>query len=256
MVYNGNREQQGGIVTPYYYSYQTEAAYSDLGPDGTLGHRGVLRMMQEAAALESDDRGYGFKDAETKHAVWILAGWRLELLKTLPWREKIEIRTWPRRIEGFLSERDFLAYANGVLTARASSRWFLVDPGTGKITRVTEAVRSAYEFDSTAAFAEPLPTNGKSPAEAEATFTTVVGRRDIDTNRHVNNIHYLDYAMEALPEETAAFPPSTVEAVFRHQILCGTRIRCLYSFSQGRHMVEIQSGSGENLVHHAYLWFY
>ena len=85
----------------------------------------------------------------------------------------------------------------------------------------------------------------------------MAGRRDIDTNHHVNNIHYLDYALEALPEEVLAHLPSTLEVSYRRQILLGTPIRCLYSLTgDGRHQVEIQSGEGDKLVRHAFIWLY
>ena len=84
-----------------------------------------------------------------------------------------------------------------------------------------------------------------------------MGRRDIDTNRHVNNIHYLDYALEALPQEVFDHLPDTVEVVYRRQILLGAAIRCLYSVTEdGQHQVEIQSGQGDDLVRHAFVWFY
>ena len=40
--------------------------------------------------------------------------------------------------------------------------------------------------------------------DAREAFSYTVGRRDIDTNHHVNNIHYLDFALEALPQVDAA----------------------------------------------------
>ena len=84
-----------------------------------------------------------------------------------------------------------------------------------------------------------------------------MGRRDIDTNHHVNNLHYLDYAIEALPEEVYQTLPATVEIAFRRQILLGTPIRCLYSLTEdGKHQVEIQSETGGKVTHHAFVWFY
>jgi len=213
-------------------------------------------MMQEAAALESDERGYGMKDVAEKGVVWILAGWRMTYLERLGWRAPVEVRTWPRQVAGFASEREFVVYSGERLAAKGSSRWFLVDAHTGKITRVTPAVRAAYEMNPEAVFDEPLRTNGKSPANAVPAFSTTAGRRDIDTNGHVNNIHYLDYALEALPAAVADSLPGTVEIVFRHQLLPGTNFQCLYSQTEGQHLVEIRSGAGDNVVHHAYVWFY
>ena len=122
---------------------------------------------------------------------------------------------------------------------------------------MTDQVRSAYEKDEKVLFQDALPSNGKTPEGAPVTFETTVGRRDIDTNLHVNNLHYLDYAIEALPEEVYRDLPSTVDIVFRRQILLGTPIQCLYTrTADGKHQVEIRSQQEGKTVHHAYAWFY
>ena len=208
--------------------------------------------------MASDEVGYGIKDIPVTGVHWILSGWRVQFLERHAWRAPITVRTWPRTFDGFLSERDFLVYSGDTLVARGSSRWFLIDAVTGHITRVTDTVRSAYATDSRTVFDEPLPSNGRSPASAAVTFQSVVSRRDIDTNHHVNNIHYLDYAMEALPEEVFQHLPDTVEIVFRRQMRLGSPFRCLYSRTEdGKHLVEIQSdGSNGKPVHNAFVWFY
>ena len=118
-------------------------------------------------------------------------------------------------------------------------------------------MQSAYTLDPQAMFSENLRSNGRSSDTAAESFSTVVGRRDIDTNHHVNNLHYLDYAVEALPQEVFEHLPATLEIVYRKQILLGTPITCLYQVTDdGRHQVEIRSGQGKDTVHHSFLWFY
>lgn len=228
-----------------------------MGPDQALDHRGLLRILQEAAAIASDDCGYGMKDVPRTGVCWLLSSWRVELLKRPAWRSHLIVRTWPRSLDGFLSDRDFLVYHGEELAARATSRWLLINAATGRIARITEKVRGAYALDSRALYHTPVPSSGKTPAGTPAAFSTVAGRRDIDINHHVNNIHYLDYALEALPEDVLAHLPSTLEVSYRRQILLGTPIRCLYSVTgDGRHQVEIQSGEGDKLVRHAFIWLY
>lgn len=239
------------------FTYQTTVSYADVGPDQLLSYKGALRLLQEAAALASDACGYGIKDIATKKVHWILMGWRVELLHKPVWSTPICIETWPRTMDGFASDRDFLLYANGELVARATSRWFLISAETGRITRVTDEIRSAYPIEDITVFDDSIPNNGKS-LERAAAFTTTIGRRDIDTNHHVNNLHYLDYALEALPQEVYDHLPGTLEIVYRKQIMLGTEICCLYGKTEdGKHQVEIRSRdeSGKT-VHHAYIWFY
>lgn len=242
------------IATPYVY--ETDITYPDIGIDYRLNHRGLLRILQEAAAIASDQRGYGPKDIPRTGVYWILSGWRAELCGRPPWRARVRVETWPRTLDSFFSERDFLVWQGEELVARGTSKWVLVSAETGKLTRVTDTVRAAYDVEERTIFDTPLRSNGKTPPGVIAAFSTVAGRRDIDANRHVNNIHYLDYALEALPQEIFDRLPPTVEVAFRRQILAGTPIRCLYSMGEdGRHQVEIQSG-GEKLIRHAFVWFY
>lgn len=239
------------------YTYETTVIYPDIGPDLRLCPRGLLRMMQEAAAIDSQNHGYGLLNTDETGLCWILAGWRLEQLERPFWNTPVSVQTWPRSMEGFFSDRDFALYAEGRLAARGTSHWMLVNVSTGRIARITDQVRGAYQLGEQAMFDTPVPSNGKSAPDARETYSTVIGRRDIDTNGHVNNTHYLDYALEALPEQVLRDLPPSVEIIFRRQILLGTQIRCLYSKTEeGAHQIEIQSGQGKDTVHHAFVWFY
>lgn len=237
--------------------YEAKVTYDELGPDCRLSQQGLAKILQEIAAVASDERGYGIKDIERNGVFWILAAWRLEMLERPAWRTSLTVETWPRAMRGIQTERDFLISCGQKLVARASSRWLLVSASTGKVARITDAIRSAYDLEERTIFDTPVPSNGKSPVEAPVTFSAAIGRRDIDTNGHVNNVHYLEYALEALPEEVFRQLPATVDIVFRRQILLGTPIRCIYSLTgDGKHQVEIQSGENGQIVRHAFVWFY
>lgn len=225
-----------------------------------MSHRGLLRILQEAASVASDDVGYGLKDIPRTGIHWILTSWRVELKSRPGWRAALRVETWPRAMDGFLSDREFLVWHEGAEAARGTSRWVPMDIRTGRIARVNEDMRAAYreQLDGLDLFpGRPVSSSGKTPPGVPAAFETVVGRRDIDTNLHVNNLHYLDYAVEALPEEVYRNMPGTVEITFRRQILLGMPIRCLYSRTkEGRHQVEIQSENNGKATHHAYIWLY
>lgn len=231
--------------------------YPDIGEDMRLSYRGVLRILQETAARDSDDRGYGLKDIPRRGVFWILAGWRVELLERPVWRAPIQAETWTCSVEGFTSERDLLVRSGDTLVARATSRWLLIDTNTGHITRAAPELVDAFGVDPVRLFPEPLPSNGRALPNAVATFTATIGQRDVDTNHHLNNIRYLDLALEALPRQVAEHLPDTLEIVYRRQILPGTAITCLYGRTDdGRHQVELRSEADGRAVHHAYIWFY
>lgn len=245
------------MIAISHFTYETIITYDDVAIDGKLSYAGMLRILQETAACASAECGYGFKDIERNGVCWILMGWRMELSERPDWNDRITVRTWPRSVDGFLSDRDFEILLGDHVVGRGSSRWFLVNANTWRLTRVTDAVRSAYTINERRMFASEIPTNGTPDPAAAVTYTHTVERRDLDTYLHVNNLRYLDFALEALPQEVHESLPPTVDIVYRKQILPGTVFRCLYSLNaDGKHQIEIRSGDDSSPVHHAFIWFY
>ena len=245
------------MIAISHFTYDTIVTYADVAVDGKLSYPGMLRILQEAAACASAECGYGFKDIPRNGVCWVLTGWRLTLSERVDWNDHLTVHTWPRSVDGFLSDRDFEIFCNDKVIGKGSSRWFLISPKTGRITRVTDAVRNAYTINDRRMFDADIPSNGTPDPNAVVTYTHTVERRDLDTYLHVNNLRYLDFALESLPKAVYDALPQTVDIVYRKQILPDTEIRCLYSFTEdGRHQVEIRSGSDDSPTHHAYIWFY
>ena len=238
-----------------FFDYHTTAQYSDLGEDGFLSAAGMLRLMQEAACEHSASVGCAPGELMERMGLgWVLCGWKLHLERKVPWGTKLAVRTWPRRMDIHFSDRDFLILdESGKTVAAATSRWLLLDVRTGRVTRVTEELSAHYTLWDRRAVEGEIPMGGKSPEGAEETFAYTALGRDLDTFHHVNNLHYLELAREALPEAVRALPYTTVEILYKRQILRGDRVRFFYAFTEGKHQVEIRDESGRKT--HAFLWF-
>ena len=239
-----------------YYDYQTTVNYSDLGEDGLLSPSGALRLMQEAACMDSAAVGCAPKDLMKNHGVgWVLVGWKIHFSSRPEWGVPLSVKTWPRRIAGHLSDRDFtITDGSGTPVLAATSRWLLLDLSTGHVGQVSEALAAAYTIWDHKAVEGEIPTTGRSPADAVETFTYTALRRDLDTFHHVNNLHYLELAREAMPEDVAQICFPNVEILYKRQIKRGDTVHFFYSCQEGRHLVELKDSTLKKT--HALLWFY
>ena len=239
-----------------FFEYHTKVQYSDLGEDGFLSAVGMLRLMQEAACEDSASVGCAPGELlEARGIGWVLCGWKLQLGQKAPWGTKLTVGTWPRRMDLHFSDRDFhILDEAGQTVAAATSRWLVLDVHTGRVTRVTEELASHYTLWDHKAVEGEIPMGGKTPEDAEETFSYTALGRDLDTFHHVNNLHYLELGREALPEAVRALPFATVEILYKRQILRGERVRFFYAFTGEKHQVEIRDDSGRKT--HAFLWFY
>lgn len=229
------------------FSFSTRVSYDDIDQNMNLSLKGVLRFMQEAAMLHSGQAGYSVGDVDRTHVTWMLVQWRVRLLEEVPWGAEVTVNTWPRSMERATSIRNFeLIGPHHRVAAIGESNWVLVNAKTGRITRISPDVASAYELTERDVFDEPLPEI--AAGGGDVVWSGVVGRRDIDTNHHVNNRVYLDYAKEALPEALAETPFREVSVRYRKQLLLGDSIQCRYSHHDGAHTVDI-CGENASVVH-------
>ena len=92
-------------------------------------------------------------------------------------------------------------------------------------------------------------TRLKEPDHFDHTFVYTTLRRDIDTNFHVNNLNYIDFAYEALPEDiyqNADF--RFVDVMYKKECKVGQTIRCLYTkINEHEHIVTMKSEDEKTL---------
>ena len=160
------------------------------------------------------------------------------------------MKTWSRRIERLYCYRDFELYLDDKLVAIASSKWIAVYRYTGKIARLTKEISEEYNstdisvFDNDISFVLDVPNNFSN------VYTYTSERRDIDTNNHVNNLFYLDFAYSTLPEEAYnnRFNLNNIEIEYKKEIKLGDTIKCKYVFTNNKHTIVICS-EDENIIH-------
>lgn len=231
------------MSSPYIYS--TRVSYSDIGPNLCLSLAGAMRMMQEAAIIHSDLSGYSVMDVDRTHVVWMLVQWRVRLTGLVKWNEPVEVLTWPQTMEKLTSSRCFeIRSRSGEIVAKAESNWVLVNADTGRIIRIPPEVADAYDLIPDGVFDTEMPKLHQRVGDLVCRFT--VRRQDIDTNHHVNNLVYLDYAREALSDTLAEKEFREVVVRYHRQLLLGDPVCCFYEKDEQGHLIQI---CGEDIRH-------
>lgn len=229
------------------YIFHTRVSYADIGQDLCLTLPGAMHMMQEAAIVHSDLSGYSVMDVERTRVVWMLVQWRVRMIRKANWNEPVDVVTWPQTMDKLTSDRCFqIKTSAGEVIAVAHSSWILVNADTGRVMRIPPHVAEAYDLISDDVFETPMGKLGLQIGRE--TYSCQVLRRDIDTNHHVNNLVYLEYAREALPEELWEEEFSEVVVRYHRQLLHGDEVHCYYEKRAQGHMIQI-CGNDPRHVH-------
>lgn len=167
--------------------------------------------LQEAAILHSQNAGYEMSWFSQMKRGWLILNWDVHILKYPQWNEEITVKTWPVSFDGILACRGFQVFnIQNELILDACSKWVFtniekkrpVKPPKGMCERYGLTFPAPFEYD----FSFPNISENKMAAGyvdswrliAEKSLT--VTHRDIDTNNHVNNISYIIWAIDCLPE--------------------------------------------------------
>lgn len=238
------------------YSKKVTLKYSDIGIANKLNLKSLIKYLQDAAGEHSDLAGYGISNIEKTHLAWLVLNWKVKMISHPHYNEEITIKTWARSLEKVYSYRDFeILDSNNNLVAIASSKWLLVDSNTKKIKHITEDIVNSYGLNNKAVFNVNLDEKPKIPENNSLNFTYKVQRRDIDTNHHVNNLFYIDFALETIPENIYLSNEfNNIEIFYKKEIKYGEIINCYYSFEDNKHIVTIKSE--DNSILHSIITLY
>lgn len=223
----------------YQYSKKFFIGYSDVDKNDKCKLYKIVDLLQNTATMHSKSVGYGTKSMMELKQAWLMLGWKVKILKYPEADMDVEVRTWSRGIKGVEAKRGYEIFSeDGELLIVADSSWALFDLEAQKLIRAPEEMKNAYGAIEKDPFnyekSERIRDNGIIDDEV----TMVVGKRDIDTNNHMNNSKYMEYIMEVLPDNMNV---SEFECVYRKQVTLGERI----SISYGDDMCRIKNSNDE-----------
>lgn len=217
----------------------------DVGENNKLTNKGILRMLQEIACIHSNLCGIGVNNAQETGVAWVILNWKLQVFSRPIWNTKLTINTWSSTQNAISSYRDFeVLDENNNLVAIASSKWVLFDINSCSIVKIDEDISSKYQNVDKHVFNTTILGKIKEPAGSKLILEYTVQKRDIDTNHHVNNLNYLDFAYEVLPEN---YDFNNVEIMYKLEAKLGDTLNLFYAKEENNHFVVIKNNDNSIL---------
>ena len=228
---------------------------TDVGRKNKISNKAIIKMLEDVGGIESEKAGYGLNEIEENHLSWVLLAWKVKVLRRPIYNEEVIARTWARDGNKVFTYRDYEIYdSNGKLCVIATSKWTLVDIRTLKLVGISEEVRSKYTFFNKSVFEEEIEKL-KEPKSVIKENDYKILRSQIDVNRQVHNLYYLDIAYEILPEDIYyGEEKDNIEITYKKQIKLNDDIMCKYTIEDGKDIVTIKSK--DNKVLHAIVRLY
>lgn len=182
------------------YSFNSRVRYSEINKEGQLSVPSVLNYFQDCSTFQSESLGVGVDYLKKKNRAWVLSSWQIEFLQDIDMLETIETGTWSYGAKGIYGYRNFVMNrADGSRAVNANTIWVFTDILTGMPVRVQEKDIDIYGREpklKMTDYGRKIAAEGNGVKETEFS----VRKYHIDTNGHVNNVKYVQFAMEYLED--------------------------------------------------------
>lgn len=214
--------------------------YYEIGPSRRLTLPALLGYFEDIAILHSEARGLTLDWYEANHCGWMLIKWDVSIRELPRFGETVTLATRINGMKSFLADREFtLTGADGKVLAEGRSNWILMDLDKRRPMRVhqeqwerfgvsAESAARCITIGDVAGAKGSIGEDGVSARDAQTvtvrSFTASNG--DIDTNLHVNNLCFIEWALDSLPEDYLfGHAPTRITAQYRKELGHGADAR-------------------------------
>uniref|UniRef100_A0A7S0UJQ0 Acyl-[acyl-carrier-protein] hydrolase n=1 Tax=Polytomella parva TaxID=51329 RepID=A0A7S0UJQ0_9CHLO len=196
----------------FYVQFQIRGY--EVRPDQKTSIGTIANLLQETAGNHAvatwgrTDSGFASLP-DMRDLIFVMTRLQIRMYQFPKWGDVVMVRTFFTE-EGRLSVRrewEIVDVATGRVIGAATSTWVMINIATRRLSRLPDTVRSKYMrlCPSSSYFCVPpketklrlpdFPLPGKLQAPVQ-----VARRSDMDMNGHINNVTYLSWTIESIPE--------------------------------------------------------
>ena len=234
------------------YNYRVEPQDVDFTLRATIPSLGG--SILNTAGIDAHGKGFGVDALNADNHSWVLSRMAVELDWQPTQYTDYTVATWISDYGRVLSTRNFtLTDAAGREFGRAVTQWAMID------LQSRSAIDLSWVGDAHAdAIVDAAPPTDK-PRKIRAVNPTATTEHrvvysDIDFNRHVNTMRYINMMFDMLPiEQLTAIRPVRLDIHFMHECRYGQTLTVGYEQRDGLSLFEVSNGE-EAAVRAALEW--
>jgi len=227
---------------PLYHQEDFRIRNHEIGPDGHLTIQSLFNYLVEAAGNHAAKLGVSLTDLFAQGQTWVLSRLHLKMERYPSWPATVQVETWPSAREDLYALRDFrFTESGGSEFGVASSSWMIIDLRSRRPTKIPAKYEDFVDPERGRALVSEyrrLPEVDRH--DGETTFQ--VRLSDLDINRHVYAIHYINWAIESLPAKVR-------NGCFLGELEVGYRAESVYGDRVVARCQVTESGGGYQAIH-------
>lgn len=214
------------ILNPATFEQEYRICYCDIDCRKNALITSLMNYFEDVAMLQSEQLGIGLKYLKKHCKAWVLYKWDIKIHRFPTYNEKVKVGTIPYAFNRFYAYRHFyITSCEGEKLVSANSVWLFIDTDKKRPIKITEDMYKAYKVK----FDKPERIKKiQKPSSIDIEKEFQVRYSDIDTNKHVNNVKYAEWAIETVPMDIVLnYTLSNLKVTYRKETTYGKTIKVL-----------------------------
>ena len=178
-----------------------ELRYFEMNKYGVASPITILTLLEETAAEHCHNINHCLYSLESQNIGWVLISGSIDMIRYPKYKEKITIRTWISKYTLVKGYRENIIFDDsGTIIGKAKGIWVFYDIKKRKPVPIIEQIKSKWGLNPTISQEVDIDTI-KVADHSNYQLEYDIFKSDVDSNKHVNNIKYLHWLIESLPED-------------------------------------------------------
>jgi acyl-ACP thioesterase len=180
------------------YKYRVEPQDVDFTLRASVGS--IINYMLNVAGLDAHNKGFGVEVLQGNSFTWVLSRLAIEVKRQPEQYAYIEVDTWVNEFNRLTTTRNFRLHVGEEMHAEGVSQWCVIDMASRQAVdlNIFKDIYCRALVDEASPIAAPARLRGITPT---ATMSRPVVYSDLDFNRHMNTLRYVDLIFDAMPLE-------------------------------------------------------
>ena len=208
------------------YTKTYDINYSDVDSKLRCRISSIINFICDIGTNQSEVLGDTIESLKKKNIAWVFYKYDIKIYKYPMYREKISITTETFGFRKFYAYRNYLIKnEKGEVLGETMAIFFLIDIEKRRAIRIPKDEYELYDIGGN--LKEDIKMDQVRVSDVEENIKEYEVRyRDIDSNGHVNNVNYVEWAIESVPLHVAKnFTIGRVKVVFERETKYGESIR-------------------------------
>lgn len=237
-----------------------EVTYGETDGRGDCRITSIMNFFSDCCLSQEEENSMNYTSSDSD-TTWVFFDYDIIMNRYPKYREKVKVRTYVEAIRKFYSNRIFEAYdMEGNLVSRASVLAFLINKKTRRPARISNEEYEVHGVSKESSKLLRKKLDFEKFEEEDFSLDFHIRYLDIDLNKHVSNIKYIEWVLETVPADIALkYKMKRIKIKFEKEITYGHNVNIKSKIIRGKDEIKVlhkvQNEERENITLAETYWY-